>query len=98
MTVAIKFDTYELANLLKALEMTPSTGDWHAQMVGLISEALRERGYYIPSSKLGMYANLALDEIRKKEGLIPFTYDANPMTTDDIRRHLDYKDKNTKEN
>lgn len=43
--VQIELDSYEIANLFAALEMVPDTGDWHAQIIGKIGQAMHEQGY-----------------------------------------------------
>jgi hypothetical protein len=53
--VLIKLDSYEIANLLAALELVPDTGDWMGQIITKIEQEMQKQGvnpleFYYPAN------------------------------------------------
>lgn len=74
-TIDIQLDSYEIANLLLALDYVPKTGEWYDKIVNKIADAMALKGvkieefYYKPNSGLNLKSirrHLELMEYKEK--------------------------------
>jgi hypothetical protein len=68
-------NSYQLANVLRALRLSPSTGDWKGEVLQKIDADLREQGFRLDE--------IAPTASRGEYGEIPFSTTPNVPYPDD---------------